>query len=427
MNYLEIFDDVVSITHNDYSGCIDKKGWANPILFRQKLAALQSQDQLSPQVFQQIVEDYLLDFKDGHMYFRLIKGTQKIMDNGFKCRRYEDKLYITYAGKENRLQQGMAVIALDGTPILEIANRHKRELQLRGSTAEREIWEPVLLKYHNCTIMDKMGQIFELNLEKYDVEEYTPEYSLKVLDNGILIMKLTDFNNTDAVIKLLLENQELLETNNNLIIDVRLNNGGSDSAFMKLLRYIFPGETNLNDLDDGSIMQLYMSERNYKLRMDSFTQYLKSLSDPADISFMNTFIRELKKYKDITGLVEIDLKDAIPDMIVKGQKKPENIVVLADLYCGSSGDAFVETAALSEKVTIVGRGTAGITDYSNLAVQEWSNTFALMYPTSRSGKIDIGKGLTGKGIQPDIYIPWTPEHTERDVDLVKAIEHLLSK
>ncbi len=30
--YTEIFKEVVSITHHDYSGCIDKKGWDDPLL-----------------------------------------------------------------------------------------------------------------------------------------------------------------------------------------------------------------------------------------------------------------------------------------------------------------------------------------------------------------------------------------------------------
>lgn len=426
MNYLEIFDDVVSIVHNDYSGCVDKRGWDNPEPFRQKLVELQSQDKLTPEAFEQLVEDYLLDFKDGHMYFKLTGNTQKLFDNGFKCRRYKDRLYITYVGKEARLQPGMAITALDGISISKLAEMHKRELQLKGDTAEREVWEPVILKYSNCTAVDENNQAFEIVLEKYERDAYIPEYSLKKLDNGVLLMVLTDFNNTDAVVKLLAENEELLKNSKNLIIDVRNNRGGNDSAFMKLLEYIFPEEIDLNALDD-SPMQIYMSERNYKLRMDSFNQHLQATNDPEAIHFFNVFIRELEKHKDTVGLIEVDMSDIMPDVIIHGHKSPEKIVVLADVYCGSSGDAFVETAALSDKVTIMGRGTAGITDYSNLAIQEYDNTFAFMYPTSRSSKIDHGKGLTGKGIQPDIYIPWTPEHIKRDIDLENAIEYLLNK
>ncbi|WP_158598337.1 hypothetical protein [Falsibacillus albus] len=30
----------------------------------------------------------------------------------------------------------------------------------------------------------------------------------------------------------------------------------------------------------------------------------------------------------------------------------------------------------------------------------------------------------GKGVEPEIYIKWTPEHIERDVDLERALEFL---
>jgi hypothetical protein len=50
-----------------------------------------------------------------------------------------------------------------------------------------------------------------------------------------------------------------------------------------------------------------------------------------------------------------------------------------------------------------------------------------MYPTSRLSRIDKGEGMTGKGIEPDIYIPWTPEHLETDVDLKRALQVLASK
>ena len=43
--------------------------------------------------------------------------------------------------------------------------------------------------------------------------------------------------------------------------------------------------------------------------------------------------------------------------------------------------------------------------------------FQLVYPTSRAKRIDAGKGILHKGVPVDVYIPWTPEHLEKDVDL----------
>ncbi|WP_369405023.1 hypothetical protein [Piscibacillus salipiscarius] len=71
---------------------------------------------------------------------------------------------------------------------------------------------------------------------------------------------------------------------------------------------------------------------------------------------------------------------------------------------------------------MIGRGTAGVNDYSNLARMRWDNQFELLYPTSKLTRVDEGKGMTGIGILPDVYIPWTPEHLTRDVDLEHALD-----
>ncbi|MEN8702209.1 S41 family peptidase [Bacillus infantis] len=92
--------------------------------------------------------------------------------------------------------------------------------------------------------------------------------------------------------------------------------------------------------------------------------------------------------------------------------------------CGSSGDSFVELCKKSSKVRVIGRPTKGLNDYANLISKKWDNGFEFMYPTSRLSRIDRGMGMTGKGIEPDLYVPWTPEHLERDADLEKALEWL---
>jgi C-terminal processing protease CtpA/Prc len=121
------------------------------------------------------------------------------------------------------------------------------------------------------------------------------------------------------------------------------------------------------------------------------------------------------------GFVELDFSELVSKVHIQGTAKPEKVIVLTDFFCGSSGDQFVEACKKSSKVTVVGRATMGITDYSNVAFKKWGNSFELLYPTSRSSRIDTGDGLTGIGVQPDIYLPWTPDHLFEDVDLKTAI------
>jgi len=74
------------------------------------------------------------------------------------------------------------------------------------------------------------------------------------------------------------------------------------------------------------------------------------------------------------------------------------------------------------KVTVLGRPTMGILDYSNCCVKDFGD-YKLLFPTSRDTRIDQGKGMNDRGVEPDILIPWTPEHLERDVDLEECLNY----
>ena len=74
-----------------------------------------------------------------------------------------------------------------------------------------------------------------------------------------------------------------------------------------------------------------------------------------------------------------------------------------------------------KKVTVVGRPTLGILDYSNCCTVDYGD-YRLMFPTSRCLSIDQGRGMTDQGVEPDIEIPWAPAHFERDVDVDKCLE-----
>ena len=93
---------------------------------------------------------------------------------------------------------------------------------------------------------------------------------------------------------------------------------------------------------------------------------------------------------------------------------PNRIFILSDIYCRSSGDNFVQMMKQFKKVTVVGRPTLGILDYSNCCTVDYGD-YRLMFPTSRCLSVDQGRGMTDKGVEPDIEIPWTPAHFERDV------------
>ncbi|MBN8210550.1 hypothetical protein JI666_17475 [Bacillus sp. NTK071] len=417
--YLTIFDDIIQILHHDYAGCVDKKGWDSPYYYRDKLIHMQEEGAISDQTFVELVEDYLLDFKDLHMSFKKTGEEKERNTIGFNVRRYEDSLYIVASLKEKRLQPGDFITALDGLSITQVVETHKRSLM--EVKAERENWNTLLIKYKTALVTNQKGQTFTLDLRTYNQEPYQPDYTLVEVAPGIVLLKLTDFMDHHAISTLLNEKSHLLRERDHLIIDVRVNKGGNDLAYFDLLSYLFEDEEiNLEDFTSDRMLT-NCTNRNVELRVRFLKNLLLSINDDNTVNQIKAMIKTLEENKG-RGFVELDFKGSKETLRIKTKKGPKQVIVLTDVYCGSSGDSFVEICKNSSKVTVLGRATKGLNDYSNLAVRSWNDQFELWYPTSKLSRVDHGYGMTGIGIVPDCYIPWSPYHIMEDIDLKKAIE-----
>ena len=424
MTYNEILIDIFNVLEVDYAGAMDKKGWINKTMHLQHLEKKLSEGDFSDVDFIEFVTNLIAIYKDPHMYF-LSTDNKQSMDNGFDVRRYQDSLYVTKVWQACGLQVGDMIVSLDDLIIPELFAKHQAVIELYGSGCEREIWHPIIKKYDTCSVMTPSKEIQTIPLATYPKRIHQGEYTLSNPLLGIPVLKLTDFADDNAIAALIDTNEALLENTEQLIIDVRLNKGGSDSAYLKLLPFLFDKDFQLSDLDEAT-MQLMMTERNYQLRKTEIDSYLSHIEDPAAKTFLESFMSFLESHRD-QGLVDVDLAELMPNIPIQTRKGPEKVIVLSDVYCGSSGDSFIDLVKHSDKVTVVGRPTAGITDYSNLATQLYSGKFLFMYPTSRNKQIDQGKGVTGKGHAPDHYIPWTPQHLVKDMDLEYAIQLLDAK
>jgi len=413
-----IFKEIVQIMHHDYSGFKDKKDWDNPNYFLQKIKDLKVSNKLTKESFTELVKDYLLDFKDQHVYFLQndsVKTRKK--EYGFQVRRYDDRLYVTKVSSENRLKCGMFFKSLEGLTVPELVELHKR--LLFEESAERENWTPIFSLYNYGEIEDLNGNqsLFQFNI--YEKSLYYPTYSVSSLTENLLQMTITDFMDSEAITNMLKENQILLESTEHWIIDVRTNYGGSDASFYPLLSYLMPEEgVNLEDPEDKMLFNC--TNENTERQLIELDRDIENTQDKQTLLFLNVMRKEWERNKG-KGLVEFNFEELFPTTIFKGKKIPNKIVILTDCMCGSSGDSFVEICKQSSKVTVIGRPTKGLNDYTNLVSMKWNNEFELMYPTSRLSRIDKGNGMSGIGIQPNIYIPWSPKHLEDDIDLKTAI------
>jgi len=414
----KIFEEIVYIMNNDYAGWKDKKGCDKPAYFIRKIRELQAEKRLTKELFKEIVEDYLLDFNDSHIYFTIAglqNNEQKV--RGFRVRRFEDRLYVTHVDSESQLEPGMYFVSLGGKSIPELREKHHR--LLHENHAERENWTPILSLYDEGEVEHSEGIRRTMFLAHYEKQPYKPTYSVQQLTEDVILITMTDFANPDAIVKMIIENQAILDSTEKWIIDVRVNYGGSDSSYFPLLPYLMPEEgVELGDKDEKMLINCTVTSANRIL--EELEDQLENTKDEQAQFFLKVIQREWVKNKG-KGFVEFDYSDIMPDTLIKGRRDPKSIVVLADFMCGSSGDSFVETVKKSNKVTVVGRATMGLNDYANLATQKWDEGFEFMYPTSRLTRIDAGQGMTGVGIEPQLYIPWTPEHLNVDVDMESAL------
>lgn len=420
--YKNIFKDIVSITHHDYAGCLDKRGWDQPDKYIAMIQKLEHEGLLSPQQFVEIVQRYLGDFQDPHMYFKTTDDqVLKELSPGFKVRRYEDRLYVTETGKEKRITKGSYITALDGLSVAELLEKHQNVLG--DSHPDWEYWTPIIRQYAYCEVTDPEGNHHTLSLRFYEKEEYVPEYSLKQLDEDILIMKLTDFENPDAISQLIKQNEKALSQTNYCIIDVRRNLGGSDAAFAPIVPFLFDEGTTTLHLQDDYDMHFLCTERNCALQIKTIEKALKKIEDPRARESLSLFKKMWEQNRG-KGFVRFSELHSDERMGISGRPKPERVVVLTDITCGSAGEIFADVAKRSPNVTVIGRPTAGLNDYANLTVMEWDGPFELWYPTSRLTKLDRVKERPASRIEPEIYIPWTPKHIVEDVDVLEGINVL---
>lgn len=417
-----IFNEIVHTMHLDYAGFKDKQGLDNPDRFLKKIQQLKESNLLTRERFIEIVKDYLVDFNDQHIYF--YDGDSSVntnlQDRGFRVRRYKEHLYVTQVHGEENLKVGMFFKSIGGLTIPELQEKHHR--LLNENHPEREKWMPILALYEYGEIEDEQGNTSMIRFKFYEKEKYVSTYDIKKMNENTVLLTFTDFMDPDAIATLIEENEVLLGTTENWIIDVRINYGGSDSSFLPLLPYLMPVEgVELANPEDK--MFFNCTDANAAIALEELRSQLKNTQDAQAQQFIKIFIREWQKNKG-KGIVEFDFADILPETFIKGSNHPKQIAVLSDFMCGSSGDSFVEICKKSNKVVVVGRPTMGLNDYANLVGKKWAEGFEFMYPTSRLSRIDKGMGMTGKGIEPDLYIPWTPQHLKVDLDLDKALDFL---
>jgi C-terminal processing protease CtpA/Prc len=289
----------------------------------------------------------------------------------------EKRVFVT--GVESRsletagLTPGLEILKIDGMPVHEYAAKNRRPFVASNSPQHTEVLvysygllsgpreRPVTVEFRR-----KDGSVFEKQIERglyADVSAY-PAFEFKMLPGNIAYVALNSFGSAD-VQKEFEKRLAEIRASDGLILDIRQNGGGSGVIAYNLIGYL----TSTN------------------------------FATPAWKS--RQYVATLRAWGTPGGWYEPKPSE--------WEAKPKEhyarpVVLLTGPRSLSAADVFAETFEKLQLGKIVGEPTGGST----------GDPLAFALPGGGVGRVststEVGAGMVGKGVQPNVLVP----HTVRD-------------
>ncbi|MFB3386869.1 S41 family peptidase [Flavobacterium sp. LAR06] len=264
-----------------------------------------------------------------------------------------------------------------------------------------------------------LKRVFPNNFkEDSDISNYLESLTaqrpfIKEISNKSVLLRIPSFNysNKKVVDSILLANNKLILSKENLIIDLRNNGGGSDATFQKIIPYLYTnpirtvGVEFLSTVQNNKRMQGFMADSDWSAEEKDWAKKgLEKLN-----ANMGKFVNLNEKAVDEHRLDSIYVY-------------PKNVAIIINENNGSTTEQFLLTAKQSKKVKLFGTTTEGVLDISNMHFIDFPcKDLKLGYSLSKSLRIP-GMQIDGKGIQPDYYI----DKSIPDQEWLKFTENILN-
>jgi len=219
-------------------------------------------------------------------------------------------------------------------------------------------------------------------------------FEAKLLNESTIYFNIPSFSweSKPSIDSLFASNKVNVSKSSNLILDLRNNGGGSDDVYSVISPYLYTQPIK------GIGVDIWASNDNIR----GWEVMLQDPNLPSDnkVEYQKMVDKLKLKINQNVNIVE-DYIDSSYTMLLF----PKNVVILINEGCASSTEQFLLEASQSKKVTLMGQNTSGTLDYSNLRESDFCEMpYRLWSPTTRSRRIDIGEGIDGIGIKPNIYL-----------------------
>lgn len=218
-----------------------------------------------------------------------------------------------------------------------------------------------------------------------------------------------------------------------LVIDVRGCRGGMQEDVFPLVPFVLePGATATPEQLFGRPgIAMNYSRHNVDDKLKELevlrAQAQESTSAPEDLAELDELAADLQAKRGQRGVREMESAEAFyPDVQFSrnadGPAASARVVVLADRCTGEAAEWLARAAKSAGYATVMGRATIGSLDNTCPRAVRLDDDLTLILPTATYLEALEGDVTLGRGIAPDVHIPWTPAQLSRDVELETACE-----
>ena len=411
----KLLNDLFLTIRNDYAGWDAKQKRHNPSPFVTMLGQAYYDRRMSSLLVLQAVSQYCAGLRDRNLKFALNAEDYEPFSRGFAVRRCAEGMFVDVVIQEKRLRPGDEVLAINRTAPDRIVKNLPNPL-LAADEPEREQWNGYLKLASDVTIRHADGTTETLELDRYPVEaDKAP--ALRELAPGELLLAPGTLNDAAALTAFVEEHQSELDGCTRLVLDLRDSAGDDEEALLPLLPYIVQQNTTAGEAFGDRRIRTNYTKMNCTRLIHMLTPYLVD-EDPA----LRQMAQELAVYyRDQSGKGWVDEVEELPveAETVVPRRGPDKVVVLTDTWCEQEAERLVQLAKQQGRAVLLGRPTMGTLDYINPVLVEYDE-FSFTYPISRTVASLEGNGVDERGVQPDVFVPWTPDECTTDVLAEKA-------
>lgn len=373
----ELFEEIAAILRSDWAGFPMAGDRLDLKYYNQAVGQAWRDGKLDELLFLRYMSQMLACTGDRHLRLSMRPSdTYTPWSPGFFARRYENALYVTAVSEETRLRIGDRIDRINGgTP-----EEHRRRIQkdfFYADEAEREDWRGLLKMAEHIDVTHADGSAERLELRRYPAAAASGAPRVIAAAGG-------------------------------LIVDVRNISDMDERQVLYYLSYTCREDTALSKLTDTEIYVNY-TRRNCLVKaaalqgMEDTEDYIAELRDKAGKGFL---------------LEDVGNDDVLPGF---GDKP---VIVLVDTWTRDAAESFALSAGRAG-ARLVGRPTMGTLDLCGDVSYELDERYILTWPTAVT-KAAKDSGVFGRGVAPDVYVPFAPDECRED-SILRAAMDLISE